>query len=300
MQTVEIRSSLDGVMQPASYVPPRGSGPMPLLVALHQWSAGYDHEDAGRFVRACGDRGWAVIIPNFRGPNFNPQACASPGAVRDVLDAARWVCGQAAIDRRRIYVSGGSGGGFMSMVMAHRAPRLWAGVSAWAGISDLVAWHRECRISGRRYADNIEAVCGGPPGASPQVDEQYHLRSPLPHLHLAKGLDVDLATGIHDGHTGSVPVSHTLLAFNALARANGHPEQAISDVDIAWMLEHRAVPAHLAFTGVSEPRNHRVLLQRSAGPVRVTLFEGGHELDHGYAVRWLERHARPEEGQWPV
>jgi poly(3-hydroxybutyrate) depolymerase len=293
--TVEIRSTLDGSMQRAMFVPrPPGAGPVPLLVALHQWSHGYDVPGWEVYEQVTRERGWVVIHPDFRGENVRPQACASELAVRDVLDAVAYACERARIDRRRIYLTGVSGGGFMSMVMAHRAPRLWAAVSAWAGISDLAAWHEHCRRVGRKYASHLEAVCGGPPG-DPAADAQYRARSPIHHLAWARGLPFDICTGIHDGHTGSVPVSHTLRAFNVLAVANGCPQAVVSDADIQHMVQHRSVPPALAFNGEQEPRRNRVLFRRQAGPARVTIFEGGHEIDEPTAVAWLSGFQRSEE-----
>ena len=45
-------------------------------------------------------------------------------------------------------------------------------------------------------------------------------RSPLTHLHRAASLPLDIAAGVHDGHKGSVPIRHSLDAFNVIAKAN--------------------------------------------------------------------------------
>ena len=55
------------------------------------------------------------------------------------------------IDKKRILLVGTSGGGYMSLLMAGRAPNLWAGVSAWVPISDLAAWHSETKKKGLKY-----------------------------------------------------------------------------------------------------------------------------------------------------
>ena len=107
----------------------------------------------------------------------------------------------------------------MALQMAGRAPDIWAGVSSWVPITDCVAWHRECVKSGRRYFKDLEKSCGGKPGDNPQVNEQYKKRSPLTWLHMASKVPLDINAGITDGHTGSVPISHSLKAFNLLAEA---------------------------------------------------------------------------------
>ena len=291
--TVTIKSSLDGAMQPAQFYLPPGAGPdekgdaVPLLVALHTWSGGYNQAASWKpYLAEAKTRGWIAIHPHFRGPNKNPKACASDLAVHDILDAVAYARRHARVAPKRIYLVGASGGGHMAMVMAHRAPKLWAGVSAWVGISDLAAWHRQCKNAGRHYWRDVEASCGGPPG--PATDAQYRKRSPLPHLAAAKGLPIDLNAGIHDGHTGSVPVSHTLRAFSVLAQANGLPHKKLTDDQIASIVAKQKVPKELAAERTDEPgRRRTILFRRTAGPARVTLFDGGHEIDTPTAIRWL-------------
>ena len=97
---------------------------------------------------------------------------------------------------------------------------------------------------------------------------------------------VDIGTGIHDGYIGSVPVSHTLNAFNLLAA----PEDRISEEDIDFMVKNQEVPAHLKFIGFDPAYGEKkVLFRRVSGMVRVTIFEGGHNLLPGPAFGFLER-----------
>src|SRR5699024_8470205 len=116
-------------------------------------------------------------------------------------------------------------------------------VSAWVGISDLAEWHRFHTRTGTpsNYAKMIVASCGGAPGDSPEVDAEYRARSPIHHLSRAAGLPIDLNAGVHDGHTGSVPVAHTLRAFNVLAKANGGT--AIGEDEIAQLSTQRRLEA---------------------------------------------------------
>ena len=293
VEEVRIRSTIDGEMQPAWLLPPQSTKPAPLVVHLHTWSARYnDSSDLATLLAGCRTRGWAMISPDFRGQNDHPQACASRFAVQDVLDAVEFARKRAHLDERRLYVAGGSGGGHMALAMAHSAPRLWAAVSAWVPISDLAAWHRFSKQKGDRYWETIERCCGGPPG-SPQTDPEYRARSPLFHLARAAGLPVDIETGIHDGHHGSVPVSQSLRAFNALAEANGLAERKIAEEAIEATTRDAAIPPGLKSEDVGKgPRRSRALFRRSAGPARLTIFDGGHEIDFPEALRWLETQRR--------
>ncbi|MBN2308523.1 MAG: glycoside hydrolase family 99-like domain-containing protein [Candidatus Hydrogenedentes bacterium] len=300
-EEVLIPSSADGSEQSALiWVPPAAQPgadgpPVPLLVSLHSWSAGRGAYDSyAGALEGCRQRGWVFLSPEFRGPNRQPEACASELAVQDILDAVAYARAHARVDERRIYVLGGSGGGHIALVMAHRAPKLWAAVSAWVPVTDLAAWHAFCQESGFKYAGDIESCLGGPPGDADR-DEEYRKRSPLFWLEHARGLPIDIQTGIHDGHDGrAIPIDHSLRAFNALARANGHADAALTDEEVAFMTREQAVPEHLAAERTDEAgREHAIVFRRTAGPVRLTLFDGGHVIDPPPALDWLASQAKP-------
>ncbi len=304
---VKIRSSADGTEQRVRLWIPEGAGrkdsgqPVPLLVYAHSWSTTCKGSDGMADALAwCREHGWIFVAPDFRGPNMRPEACASELAVRDVLDAVADARTRARVDGRRIYLLGGSGGGHMSLVMAHRAPTLWAGVSSWVPIADLAEWHRFCRAQGYKYARDVEKCCGGPPG-TPGTAQEYRRRSPIFWLARAKSLPIDLNAGIRDGHGGaSVPIEHTLKAFNVLAEANGHKDKRFTDDEIRVLTAEARVPDHLAGERVDEPgRRYKILLRRTAGPVRVTLFDGGHRIDPPTGLRWLATQVRPTPGAPP-
>jgi len=285
--TVTITSSKDGTPQKAIfYCPPEAkSAPVPLLVALHSWSG--DYKQGVEHMKHGQQRKWIVIAPDFRGPNNRPEACASDLAVQDVLDAVEYARHHACVDDERIYVVGGSGGGHMSLMMAARAPQLWAAVSAWCPITDLAAWHAESVTRKQRYAEMLEKCCGGPPG--PLTEAEYRKRSPLFHLAAAKGLPLDINTGIYDGHTGSVPISHSLRAFNVLAGK----DRQVSDDEIAFMVREHKVPPALAAEREDDPERQKpVLFRRVAGAARLTVFDGGHEIELSAALDWLSRQRR--------
>lgn len=291
LHTVTINSSKDGEAQKAIfYCPPEaaagGEGPpVPLLVWLHTWSGGYEQGVAG--LKHGKERKWVMIAPDFRGPNIRPEACASDLAVQDVLDAVEYARQHARVDGERIYVVGSSGGGHMALMMAARAPQLWAGVSAWVPISDLAAWHTESLTRQQHYAGMLVACCGGPP--SPHTEAEYRRRSPLFHLTAAKGLPLDINAGIHDGHTGSVPVSQSVRAFNVLAEV----DRRVAEDAIGFMLRERKVPATLAAEREDDPERQKpVLFRRIAGTARLTIFEGGHDCEPSAALEWLSRQRR--------
>jgi len=292
VRKVEIISSYDSTIQPALFwAPEQVNAPVPLLVTLHTWSGDYLQSSSLPCLEQARERGWVFIHPDFRGPNNNPQATGSLAATSDILDAVAYAVAGSAVDTTRVYLLGTSGGGHMALLTAGRTPHLWAGVSAWVPITDLERWYGECRRRQLKYADEIAASCGGPPDRSEQIRSCYEQRSPVSVLADAAGLAVEICAGIHDGHTGSVPVGHTLRGFNILASANGHEEKLLTSRQIDWFEREQSVPVELAGEREDDPAYGEkvVLFSRNAGPARVTIFEGGHEGIARAAVGWLAR-----------
>jgi hypothetical protein len=233
-------------------------------------------------------RGWICIYPNFRGRNDNPMACGSLAAQQDILDAVTWAKKHYKINSRRVYLTGVSGGGHMTMLMAGCHPEVWTAASAWVGISDLASWHG--KHSQDRYGEMMRSVCGGAPGDSDLIDKQYRLRSPLTHLHRAAKVALDISAGVHDGHTGSVPVRHSLAAFNTIAKAARGKQITEAEIGQISRKEGRLDKPTPSDQVVDPSFGRQIHLRRHAGRARVTIFEGGHEGIEAAAIAWLEKH----------
>ncbi len=291
---IRIPSTHDGTVQPARLWVPAGasSEPVPLLVSLHTWSYDYT-QDRSDWLREAVNRGWIYLQPNFRGRNDHPEACGSSAAQQDILDAMDWVDKRYQVDDHRIYLAGVSGGGHMTLLMAGQHPERFSAASAWVGISDLADWYRfhEFHPESQRYARMIAACCGGAPGMSDEIDRQYHERSSVHFLQHAVGLPLDINAGVRDGRTGSVPIHHSLRAFNVVATAGGHEAILESDMHRLWETGRLANPQPQEMAG--DPTYGRaILLRRRAGAARVTIFDGGHEGLPGPACAWLAQQSR--------
>jgi len=297
-ETVEItyRSPGDKTLQPAMFMPPPAGRKAPLLVALHTWSFGYA-DGFEPYAKWCADNGWALIYPHFRGPNWTPEATGSELVVADLVGAVDYCVEALDIDKDRVYLMGGSGGGYNALLMAGRRPDIWAGVSAWVPILDLATWHADNVKTERHYAEHIVKSCGGTPGASPEVDDQYRRRSPSTHLANAKKLPLDINAGIHDGYTGSVPIHHTLRAFNLLA----DPADQLTPEQIDHFVEKQEVPPELV-TPCADPlyETRQPLFRRVSGDVRVTIFEGGHDMVYNAGLHWLAQQRRGQRADHEV
>lgn len=291
VREVHYKSSADHTQQPAMFYAPTKHEAVPLLVVLHTWHGDYKQTDQSACADWCVRNHWAYLHPDFRGPSTRPEATGSELVIQDIADGVDYAKRAMKIDESRIYLLGTSGGGYTALLMAGRRPKLWAGVSAWVPISDLAAWYDELKISGREDCEDVSRSCGGPPGVSEEVDREYRARSPLSYLKHARGLPLDINAGIRDGHEGSVPISHSLRAFNAVAAS----EDRIAADDIRFFVEKAAVPQHL-----QQPLSDRAygdkrpLFRRTSGAVRVTIFQGGHELIARAALEWLSHQRRKD------
>lgn len=286
IREVKITSKFDQTAQPAMIMAASGNDARPLLVALHTWSCSYKSDSRG-FVQLCKERNWHLIYPNFRGPNWNPDACGSELVVSDIEDAVDYMCRNFNVDRKRIYLFGGSGGGHCTLLIAGRRPDLFCAVSAWCPISDIARWHKDSKKLKNSYWKHIEISCGGNPEESDNALKEARKRSPLTWLpNAVDKVAVDISTGIHDGHTGSVPVGHAIRAYNILA----DEKDRISEEDIAFIEKNRAIPAHLKFLpGDPAYGKHKVYLRKVSRQVRLTIFEGGHNILPAVGGEWLSR-----------
>ncbi len=293
---VEIPCS-DGAVQPAMWYAPKSPAKKPLLVGLHTWSSNYASAGGDRvYAEWCIAQGWAFVHPDFRGPNWTPLALGSDRAVQDVVEAVAWARRQTDVDETRIYLIGVSGGGHMAMLMAGRHPELWAGVSAWCGISDIAQWHAEHQKGGKsdRYAQNIEAALGHAPARD---DAEAKKRSPITWLNRATAVPLDIAHGIHDGRKGSVPFLHALHAFNAVVPASDR----LPEADIQSCYETQKLPAGWSAAGPDASfGSWTPLFRKMSGNTRVTLFEGGHEIVHQAALNWLAKQQKGRPVVWDV
>lgn len=286
IREIKYLSSADSSRQPALFYAPKTKKAVPLLVALHTWSGNYTQEMSVPYAEWCIEKGWIFIHPNFRGPNRSKEATGSELVIKDIVSAVDYAKNRANVDSHRIYLVGASGGGYTALLMAGRAPHIWAGISAWAPIADLRAWYFECKKAKRRYAGDIVKSCGDAPGQNPTFDAEYKKRSPITYLDKAVGLPLDINAGIRDGHTGSVPISHSLRAFNRMASK----DDRISEKDIKYFVEKVQVPPDLKKQSTDPAYGKKVpLFRKTSGNARITIFDGGHKIVYKAALTWLAK-----------
>ena len=289
LKEISFLSKIDNSIQPAMFYAVDTSEARPLLVGLHTWSGDYRQETGNELYDFCVERNWNFIFPNLRGPNNNPESTGSEYVISDAEDVLKYAAENSNVDTDRIYLIGASGGGYTALLLASKLPGIWAGVSAWVPITDLYQWLIETENTYPKYFNDIINSCGGDPRNDSLALTECIKRSPVTHLENAVNVSIDLNSGIHDGHTGAVPVSHSLNAFNILAADS----DTLTSNQIEFITENEMIPEELKFNFLdADYGENKVLFRRKSRNVRVTIFEGTHQMIASAGINWLSQQSK--------
>jgi len=128
--------------------PERFTGPRPVLAMIHggpqsQARMGF----LGRYNYLLDELGIAIIQPNVRGSSGYGKTFLTldngtkrEDSVRDIGALLDWIATQPQLDPKRVLVSGGSYGGYMSLAVAARYSDYIAGSIDVVGISNFVSF----------------------------------------------------------------------------------------------------------------------------------------------------------------
>lgn len=286
---VNITSSADKKIQPAYYYKSSGNKPRPLIVSLHTWSGDFAQKDS--FSWQSVTKNYNYIHPNFRGPNWTYEACGSPLVISDIDDAIDYAMMQGNVDKNEIHVIGTSGGGYATLLTYMKSKHRIKSFSAWAAMSNLVDWFYETKSREPKHALDIAEATTGKDFYKNWFymnKEEAKKRSPVymqTPVELRKNSKLYIYTGVHDGYTGSVPITHSINIYNKVVQDLGHEDELnqVSKDEIIELLTYRgAAPERKEKIGdkaVHFRKNYK-------GQVNLTLFEGSHEylaniaLDH--------------------
>lgn len=273
-QLDSVQSEADDKWQPFYYWEAEKPD-QPLVVHLHTWSGNYAQINDSLAANTKA-KGWNYIHPDFRGPNNHPEACGSELAIADIDQVIDWALSTLLVNRDSIFVLGASGGGYATLITYMKSRHQIRGFHAYVPISDLAAWYEESLVRTTRYAQNI-LDCTASEDSVLDVAEAKR-RSPLYWKTPQKkrqDATLHLYAGVHDGYTGSVPITHSVNFYNKLLRDAEVTDSTklVDNQTIIRLLTRQKGKETGQFIGDRE-----VHLHRSWRNVSLTIFEGGHEM----------------------
>lgn len=273
-EVVDIPSTSGDQTQKAYFYRARAGAARPLVVSLHTWSGDYTQRD--ELADLCREKDLNYIHPDFRGANHTAEACCSELALDDIDEAVDYAVAHANVDTARVYVAGVSGGGYATLSFFMRSKHRIRSFSAWASISDLVAWYRESTSRNSRYASDILKCTMSDDGHLniPVAEERSPLYWQTPVEKVATA-HLFIHAGIHDGYTGSVPISHSINFYNKILRDCGATDssQYVSASEKLSLLKQIPPAGTLGEMG-----GRKVYVEKHYKNVTLVIFEGGHEM----------------------
>ena len=277
---ISVRSSADGKEQSAIFYKSPKAGPQPLVISFHTWSGDFMQKDT--LINICIEKGYNYIHPDFRGANKNPEACGSDLVISDVDDAISWALANSQTDPDNIHAIGVSGGGYMTLLTYMRSKHKIRSFSAYAGVYNLVDWYYESLGRKARYAGDIGAVTTG--NREKFDAEQAKKRSPFfddRPVTDRQNSKLSIYCGIHDGYTGSIPISQSLEMYNKLVSdfSPTAPFSKIPQEYISSMVRERSFPGG---GDQGTMRGRKIIYENHfQDKINITVFEGTHEMPPG-------------------
>lgn len=273
---VKIPSSEDGKIQKAYFYSSTSNQPQPLVVSLHTWSGDFQQKDP--LVNQILQKNWNYIHPDFRGPNYTAEACGSPLVVSDIDDAIDYALENSHVDPNNIHVIGVSGGGFATLLAYMQSKHQVSSFAAWASITDINAWYHETNARNLKYASHISLATTGD---STGIDvHEAKERSPIfmsTPVKQRKESKLFIFAGVHDGYTGSVPITHSLHLYNKIV--NDYQPNATLELIPGHVIQRLVSARSLPGSNFGRVGNRKVHYQKKyEDKLQLTIFEGGHEM----------------------
>ena len=200
---------------------PPGNGPFPTVFLLH---GGPTHHDSDSFAAdraAFVDLGCAVVHVNYRGSTgygsaWRDALTGRPGLteLEDVEAVHDWVVASGLADARRCVVSGGSWGGYLTLLALGTSPSRWAAGIAAVPVADYLAAYEDEMEPLRAFDRSLF-------GGSPQeVPDRYERSSPITYANRVQAPVLVLA-GANDPRCPLRQIENYLAAL----AENGTPHE---------------------------------------------------------------------------
>jgi acetyl esterase/lipase len=172
---------VDGV--PVFMATPPTARPHPTIFIVHGGPTAHDGDSFSPRVQAWVDHGYAVVLVNYRGSTGYGRAWrdaleGNPGLTElaDIAKVHTWVTASGLADPQRVILSGGSWGGYLTLLGLGTQPERWSLGIAGVPVADYIA----------AYEDEMEplkafdrSLFGGAPD---EIPDAYRLRSPITYV----------------------------------------------------------------------------------------------------------------------
>ncbi|MFJ9695901.1 S9 family peptidase [Kitasatospora sp. NPDC101183] len=235
---------------------PAGPGPYPTVFEVHGGPTHHDSDSFSAGPAAWLDHGFAVVRVNYRGSTGYGQAWTDALRERvglieleDVAAVRAWAVSSGLADPARLVLSGGSWGGFLTLLGLGVQPELWSLGLAAVPVAD---YHTA-------YADEMEALksldrtlFGGTPE---EVPERYTASSPITHVERVR-VPVYLSAGVNDPRCPIRQIDNYVERLEALGKPHevyrydaGHGSLVVEERIKQLRLEIDFVRRHLGVDG---------------------------------------------------
>jgi dipeptidyl aminopeptidase/acylaminoacyl peptidase len=166
---------VDGLRENAILLLPTGNGPFPGLVVNHGGMNGVDERVSSRARVLC-QRGYAVILPSFRGEDSSEGAIdVGDGDVRDALAALAVLTNRDDVESERIGMWGNSRGGLTTLLAAQQTEGLRCAATSAAILSAEDLYQIFASRQDAQLTEVLRMMCGTPA----ENPAEYAHRSPL-------------------------------------------------------------------------------------------------------------------------
>jgi dipeptidyl aminopeptidase/acylaminoacyl peptidase len=216
--------SSDGTSVQAWVVTPDVEGPFSTILHVHGGPEAVTTEGYAPSIASWVDHGYAVASLNYRGSitfgrEYQQAIWGDLGhwEVEDLAATASWLVEEGIARPRGIVLTGGSYGGYLTLLGLGRRPDLWAGGVAYVAVADWVRMYEESAGTLRAYE---EQIFEGPPDAKPDV---YRRASPITYVG-----DLDAPLLVFQGSNDSRCPPGQFRAYEAAARAAG------KSIEVEW------------------------------------------------------------------
>ena len=162
---------------------PKGRRPHPTIFIIHGGPEAHDRDEFSARNQAWIDHGFAVVLVNYRGSSgYGKLWCDAivgrPGLteLEDIAKVQDWVVQLGIADPKRMIMSGGSWGGYLTLLALGVQPERWSAGIGIVPIGDYIAAFEDEMEPLKKYDADL---FGGTPA---EVPENYRRSNPITYI----------------------------------------------------------------------------------------------------------------------